>query len=148
MDQHTYPSGERTLRCMVAWGHGKGVPTMAQARDAGKQQHWLELLRRWQQSRLTVRAFCNRHGVSEPNFYAWRRLLRQRGLLQPKAALPPPSRLTPPTPAFVKVSVTAESQAASAVELVLSERRLLRVSPGFDPDTLLQLVRLLEEPAC
>jgi hypothetical protein len=30
----------------------------------------------------------------------------------------------------------------------LNERRLLRVRAGFDADTLLKLVRLLEEPSC
>jgi len=32
--------------------------------------------------------------------------------------------------------------------MVLSDRRLLRLRPGFDPAMLLELVRLLEEPAC
>ena len=37
---------------------------------------------------------------------------------------------------------------AYAFDVVLSQRRRLRVRPGFDPATLLQLVRLLEEPPC
>jgi hypothetical protein len=36
----------------------------------------------------------------------------------------------------------------SPVELVLNQRRLLRVRPGFDAGMLLELVRLLEEPTC
>jgi hypothetical protein len=32
--------------------------------------------------------------------------------------------------------------------LVLNHQRVLRLRPGFDADQLLQLVRLLEEPAC
>jgi hypothetical protein len=40
------------------------------------------------------------------------------------------------------------AETGSAIELVLHPRRLLRVRPGFDADLLLELVRLLEEPAC
>jgi transposase len=116
---------------------------MARLPDAGKQRRWLELMRLWQQSQLTVYEFCEQHRLSEASFYSWRRVLKQRGLLQARTTRQPP---TPP--AFVKLTVDAESPAVSAVELVLSDRRLLRLRPGFDPAMLLELVRLLEEPAC
>jgi len=35
-----------------------------------------------------------------------------------------------------------------AIEVVVAERRLLRVRPGFDAELLRQLVRLLEELTC
>jgi transposase-like protein len=116
---------------------------MAQSPDAGKQRHWLGLVERWQRSKLTVRAFCEHHRIGEASFYAWRRVLRERGLIQD----PPAASNTSSTPAFVKLTVDAESAAASTVDVVLSERRLLRVRPGFDADMLRQLVRLLEEQA-
>jgi hypothetical protein len=53
-----------------------------------------------------------------------------------------------PATAFVKLTVDAEPPAASAIDLVLSERRFLRIRPGFDAATLRELVRLLEEPSC
>jgi hypothetical protein len=121
---------------------------MARQPDASKQQRWLDLMRRWQQSPLTVRAFCECHCLSEANFYVWRRVLRERGLLHDQPAPTQRAPSSPNRPAFVKLTVDAEPPAATAVELVLSDRRLLRVHPGFDADTLLQLVRLLEEPAC
>jgi transposase-like protein len=117
---------------------------MARRTDASKQQRWLELICLWQQSQLSVRAFCFRHRLSEPSFYAWRRLLQQRGLIQAR----PAGQLAKSTPTFVKLSLAAEPHTSAPVELVLSQRRLLRVHPGFDPDTVRQLVRLLEEPAC
>jgi len=119
---------------------------MARQPDAGKQQRWLDLMRRWHASQLTVREFCQCYGVSEANFYLWRRVLRERGLLSDQPTPTRGARQRPAPPAFVKLTVDA--QAAAAVEVVLSDRRLLRVRPGFDPDTLRQLVRLLEEPAC
>ena len=54
---------------------------MAQHSDPGKQRHWLDPIRLWQQSKLSVRAFCRGHRLSEPSFYCWRRTLRQRGLI-------------------------------------------------------------------
>ena len=106
--------------------------------DSRKQARWLELMRRWQRSKLSVRAFCRRRQVSENNFYAWRRVLRERGLIEQTPTVVE-------APAFVQLSVAAE--AASAVEIVLGQR-VLRVRPGFDADMLLQLLRLLEAPAC
>ena len=116
---------------------------MARHPDANKQRRWLDLIRLWRRSQLTVREFCDNHRLSEPSFYAWRRLLRERGLLSEKRTI------QAPTPAaFVKLTLDAEPAAPTAIELVLNAGRLLRVRPGFDPAMLRQLVRLLEEPAC
>jgi transposase-like protein len=111
--------------------------------NAGKEQHWLDHVCRWQRSQLTVREFCRRHHLREANFYAWRRVLRRRGLFADS-----PITLDA-TPAFVKVTVDEEpTPPATPVEVVLGERRVLRVRAGFDADLLLQLVQLLEEPGC
>jgi transposase len=117
---------------------------MAQHPDPGKERRWLDLVQRWRSSRLTVHAFCERHRLSEPNFYAWRRVLRQRGLIDEDG-----SPVETPTPAFMKITVDpgAVSSTASAIDLVLPQGRLLRVRPGFDPELLRQLVQLLEEPS-
>jgi len=117
---------------------------MAQRPNPDKERRWLDLIRLWRQSRLSVRAFCERRRLSEPSFYAWRRLLRQRGLIDEEAsarALPVAAR-----PAFVQVAVDAP--APPGIDLVLAPGRLLRVRPGFDPDLLRQLLRLLEEQSC
>lgn len=58
------------------------------------------------------------------------------------------SKTAAETPAFVELSTLDAEPTGSPIELVLNHRRLLRVRPGFDADMLLQLVRLLEEPAC
>jgi transposase-like protein len=116
---------------------------MARQPDASKQQLWLDLLRRRHQSRLTVREFCQRHGLSEANFYGWQRVLRARGLLG--------DPLTPASASatsFVELTADAAPASATPVDVVLSDGRLLRVHAGFDPATVLRLVRLLEEPAC
>lgn len=108
--------------------------------DAGKQVRWLELVRRWQRSELSVREFCRRERISENNFYAWRRVLRERGLL---AETPTPAKAAP---AFVQL-LHDEPSVDGAIEVVLG-RRVLRVRSGFDDETLRRLLALLEEPTC
>ena len=113
---------------------------MALRADARKQARWLDLVQRWQRSKLTIREFCRRHQLREANFHAWRRVLRERGLMD-EAPAPADAQ------AFVKLTIAAEPRTASAVEVILGAR-VLRVRPGFDAVMLRELVRLLEEPAC
>jgi hypothetical protein len=49
-------------------------------RSSDKEQYWHAQVRLWRVSGLSVRAFCQEHGVVEPSFYAWRRelLIRER----------------------------------------------------------------------
>ena len=117
---------------------------MAQRPDSRKARLWLERIRHWQQSQLSVRDFCQRRRLSEPSFYSWRRLLGERGLIGDGAQATP----VVSAPAFVKVTVNADATLAPAIDLVLGKGRLLRVRPGFDAELLQQLLRVLEEPSC
>jgi transposase-like protein len=112
---------------------------MALRADAGKQERWLDLVERWQRSKLTVREFCRRQQISEPNFYSWRRMLRERGLIHD-----PPE---PTTPAFVKLTLDAVATTPGVIDVIVGQR-VLRVTRGFDAKLLLELVRLFEEHAC
>ena len=47
-------------------------------RSISKEQFWRRMVRQWRGSGLSVRAFCEEHGLSEPSFYAWRRTLAAR----------------------------------------------------------------------
>ena len=47
-------------------------------RDGGKERFWRRMLRQWRRSGLCVRAFCAEHGLAEPSFYAWRRIVAER----------------------------------------------------------------------
>jgi transposase-like protein len=44
-------------------------------RDEEKEKYWRAQIALWQQSGLSVRAFCKENGVVETSFYAWRREL-------------------------------------------------------------------------
>jgi transposase len=100
---------------------------LGKPRDPRKEQQWRRWLHRWQHSGLSVRAFCARHHLPQPSFYAWRRTLQQRDA----TAAP-----------FLPVHVVPEQEpaTASSFEIVLADGRRLRVTPGFDPATLRQLL--------
>ena len=99
--------------------------------DEQKEQEWRRWIAQWRASGLSVRDFCDRHGLAAPSFYAWRRRLQQH------AADPP---------AVVPVQVVADAPPAQAttLEVVLADGRVVRVVPGFDAATLRQLLTALE----
>ena len=51
---------------------------MAKAwRDRGKERFWRRHVAAWRQSGRGIRDYCRRAGLSEPSFYAWRRVLAE-----------------------------------------------------------------------
>src|SRR5262245_43150843 len=101
-------------------------------RDTRKEQQWRQWLQQWQKSGLSVRAFCARHGLSQPSFYAWRREIQQRDA-------------TAATSVPVQLVRHEELPSVNRFEVVLASGRMLRVTPGFDPAALRQLLVVLEE---
>jgi len=57
-----------------------------EVRDKGKEAWWRRTVRRQRRSGLSVRAFCQKHGVRETAFYFWRRELLRRAAARPVAA--------------------------------------------------------------
>lgn len=95
-----------------------------------KEQFWRDMLLLWQASGQTIRAFCHAQRLNEPSFYSWRRLIAQRERQQP---------------AFVPIRVTPTPTTSIPLELVLDNGRVVRVPPGFDADTLRQLIAVLRD---
>lgn len=48
---------------------------MSRGAHAGKRSEWLDRLRRFRRSNLSVIEFCRREKVSVPSYYQWRRKL-------------------------------------------------------------------------
>ena len=76
-------------------------------RDPAKEQHWRQLLQRWQTSGQSVNAFCQSLGLSRPLFYAWRRILAERdaAAAAPRSNVPTPAAASP---VFVPIHVRAD----------------------------------------
>jgi hypothetical protein len=112
------------------------MPT-GKPRDPRKERFWRQVIRRWRKSGLSAGAFCLENGLSQASLYAWQRILA----LRDAEAVP-----------FVQVHVLADethdadsAAVGAALELVLANRRVLRVGTGFDAATLRRLLPLLEE---
>jgi hypothetical protein len=116
--------------------------------DGAKERFWRQAIQQWRRSGLSIRAFCVERDLSEPSFYAWRRLLHERDQhFKKEAGRADVARDMPPT--FVPVQVVPAAPAAVAViELVLRTGGVVRVPPGFDAATLRQLLAVFEEPSC
>ena len=113
-------------------------------RDPSKERFWRRLLAQHAKSNVSARTFCQRHGLSEANFYAWRRILGERDAQAVR---------------FVRVTLVPDEKPGSAasvnssihpLELILFGGRFLRIGTGFDGPTLQRLLALLEEgrPCC
>ena len=91
-------------------------------RSAGKEQFWRRIVEGHAGSQKSVREWCDRHRVSEPSFYAWRRELAKRDVARQPALLP----------------VTITSSAVQApLEICWPSGIVVRVPAGSD----LQLLR-------
>ena len=107
---------------------------MAKQGDLGKEQFWRQVLAQHRRSGLTVLQFCAERGLSGATFYGWQRELKKRD-----------GQAT----AFVPVQVVTDDACGNAnVEIVLAAGRRLRVGPGFDPQTLAQVLDVLEGRSC
>lgn len=118
-------------------------------RDTDKERFWRARVVQWRRSGLPVRKFCRREGLSEPLFYSWRRELARREMsasLAGEVTRQEPAKATP----FVPVRIVAPPPVsqATAIEIVLSRGRRVRVRPGFDRDTLQAVLDLLEQRPC
>ena len=121
-------------------------------RDRGKEQFWRRMVRLWRRTGLSVRDFCSEHGITEPSFYAWRRIVTARdqevARVRAKAERDSAHRVAPGSdddaPTFVPLRVIDTSTQAT-LEVVLERGRVVRVLRGFDAATLRQLLTILEE---
>ena len=118
--------------------------------DRDKERFWRRMVRQWRRSGLTVRDFCDQHGLAEPSFYAWRRTMAERDLQAGRRRCRDGNGRADHAPAFLPVRVVPAAAASPApLEVVLGQGRVVRVPPGFDAAALRQLLAVLEEgPSC
>jgi transposase len=104
--------------------------------DAAAHRRWAERLERFSTGSHTVVAFCAAEGVSESNFYLWRRRLAQ-----------------PPAPAsnqpkVVPIRVAPPPAPATPIELTLPSGTVLRFPADARPELIVAILRGLEERSC
>lgn len=107
-------------------------------RDLGKEQFWRQMVARQRRSDLTIRAFCEHAGLSQPSFYQWRGELARRDRAQHDQT-PPSARA-----AFVPVHLVPD---VAVIEIVLGQGVVVRVPAGADDKTLRQVLAALATSA-
>lgn len=145
--------------------------------DPEKERYWRELVQGQGGSGQSVREYCRGAGVKESAFYWWRRELARRSEVRktvrssvtkrrspsgksdrrsrprrgrPATAMPPGGRSAgyDPSP-FVPVRLTGGSAlSVAAVEIHFGDGRMVRVGPGVDRQTLVDVLRALEIRPC
>ena len=135
------------------------------------EQLWRQRVAQQPRSKLSIREFCQRAGVSEASFYAWRRELARRDADAGQSAAIEPalaSRQAEPAlsksgmaggraisqPRFLPVAIDGNAPAASPaptsanhVELLLPSGLVVRV-PAHELAVLQAVLELLERPTC
>ena len=115
---------------------------MSKSRESAASARWREIVRDHADSGLSVSAYCRRARVPASSFYHWRRKLREAGTLHETGGSPAPFtevRLTPASDSNLD-----STRNRGALELRLPRGRCVIVRPGFDRQTLLDLVATLE----
>jgi hypothetical protein len=118
-------------------------------RDSNREAFWRGVLGKHRGSGLNIRAFCQREKVSEPSFYAWRRVVQERDAAQPRRVQQRGGTRRPVRPAFVPVVVRDDrdhdANLGFTIELSCGSRtRVLRLPVTIAPDRLAELVRAVE----
>jgi transposase-like protein len=116
-------------------------------RTQQKWDAWRGLIQQWRQSGLTIRVFCQRHGVSEPSFYAWRRRIEAEAdgesaaadqrLQSDRACDGQPEALGDNKAGFAEVRMTEANEVNTAadareIELTLLTGERLRIGRDVD----------------
>ena len=102
-----------------------------------RESYWRRQIALCESSGKSVAQYCRDAGVPVTSYHWWKGELKRRGSVPAQ------------TPAFAEVRVAWPAGPSSALlEVALGEDRRVRVWPGFDPETLARVVRVLEDVSC
>lgn len=98
---------------------------MARSISGRKHEEWRRRLRRFQESRQSIAAFCRQEGVSPPSFYLWRKRLAEARPQPPTAEAPAGFRAVRIVPA---AGVSVQLPGGTQLVVPLSDAEGLRVA--------------------
>ncbi len=116
----------------------------AQRADERTRAQWQKLIAEAVRSGRSIRAFCQDRGVTEGQFYAWRR--RLTGKAQGAAKQRAQTAMSSAT--FALVQEAGAPPEPAGVELVWADGRRLRIGAGTDAATLRTMLAVLEPERC
>jgi hypothetical protein len=116
---------------MAEWREKLDIGWMSSGGPARRREDWQQLISEQKQSGLTVKAFCEKHGVGEALFYTWRK----------RVVEDQPARF-----ALVATNgVAPRAPMAQPLQLVLAGGERLEIPPGTDEATLRTVLGLLRQ---
>ena len=95
------------------------------------RQRWFKRITDWQQSELSQKAYCERHHLGLASFQRWRRLFMQEEVEKDPAPV-----------TFLPINLKETHRAALTIRI--DERLCIEVPTGFDPNTLQQVIQVLQ----
>jgi hypothetical protein len=98
---------------------------------------WSNHVRAWQESGLSQAAYCRQQQIKSRKFLYWKKRILGNSTLA-----------TPPTFAELpleKILQSRDRSSLSALRLELHSRYRIEIERGFDPGTLLELIRVLDQ---
>lgn len=100
---------------------------------SNKSQQWAARLARFAHAQQTVADFCAAEGVSQANFYLWKRRLAR----------------TPATPTLVPIQITIPTcDVTDPLELVLPSGAVLRFPATSSPAAIVAILHAWEDRSC
>ena len=118
------------------------------ARGAEKELFWRGEVEGQAASGLSVRAWCQQRGLSEPSFYHWRAELKRRTPVTKFSSAPAAQRARPAkstaATSFVPVRLTTST---SQVEFALASGLVIRV-PAQELEALRAVLEIVEPRPC
>ena len=100
---------------------------------------WGNHVRTWQESGLSQAEFCRQNNLKPRQFLYWKKRI--------VGATTPATPLTFAELPLIKILQAQDRSPLSPLRLDLHSRYRIEIDRGFDPGTLLELIRVLD-PAC
>lgn len=120
---------------------------MATRRNLERWQVWRDVIRRQEQSGLSVAAFCREQQVPPASFFAWRKKLTQAdqdaNAAQESDAGPSPAVRAQ----FVPIAISPVPPSSANFEIVGPDGYRVVVPTPFDAESLREILRVLKEMA-
>ena len=116
---------------------------MARKKNTEKELHWRQMVDRQAGSGLSIRQFCEKEGISQPSFYAWRKRLL-RGKPDARRARKPGRRRDKLGNGREFIPLRLRDS-ASALEVIHPLGYQVRVTGDVNLTTLRQVLQVLDE---
>jgi hypothetical protein len=108
-----------------------------------KAAYWRRMAKEWKRSGQSQAAFCQARELKLTTFRWWR-----HQLLRADAKVTEAKR-TDSRGSFIPVRIIdTPSSPSQHIEILLSDSKRIQIPPGFDPNTLRQVLAILDELAC